>query len=88
MRYSLSFITDLIFTAFISFILLFVILSYSLSRGYAILYSALFALLITLITFKLRGEKARRKKLKKQEEELTDGVIDALNFMPKNSIVE
>ena len=82
MRFSFSFISDLLFTAFISFCLSFIFLYYFLPHRFAFLYALLFAVLVSAIFFKFRKTRSDKLNLSKKKNKEIDEVVTTLQFMP------
>ena len=87
MKFSFAFISDLLFTAFISFILCFVAFAYFLPRNYSVLFSLLLALIFTILFFLIKGKKDKTKYLRKKEQRAIDQTINEIQFLPKNEII-
>lgn len=80
MKFSLSSLTDSIFTLIVTFILSFLTLNYFFSRSLAIVFSGILSLLFSILTFKVINDKKIKFRLSKKESEDLNKIISQLNL--------
>ena len=80
MKFSLIAVIDALFTAFITFILSFVILNYFVVRPYSVIFSICIAIPVLILAFMRLSVKDKTKKLKSAQEKEKNSVITQLNL--------
>ncbi len=80
MKFSPTAIIDALFTAFITFVLTFVILNYFIMRPYSVIISICIAIPVLMLAFKRLSLKNKTKKLKSFEEKEKNSTITQLNL--------
>ena len=79
MKITFSLFADTLFSAFVTFLLSFVILNYFCPRPYAIIYASVLAVLVAIIAVKKLSEKQVDRKFKSEKERQIHAVSDTLN---------
>ena len=87
MKFSFAFLSDLLFTAFISFVLCFVGFAYFLPRNYSVIFSSLLAVIFSILFFITKGKKDKTKYVRKKEQRAVDQTINEIQFLPKSEII-
>ena len=83
MKITLSIIVDTLFSAFIAFVLSFIVLFYFMPRTFAIAYAVLLALLFSLVVFKYLFDKKSKVNSNKKSIRLFENAIIQLNLYSK-----
>lgn len=78
MKLSFSLIIDVCFSAFISFLLAFVVLNYFIDKRFAIAFSVILSIPVAIIAFKKITEKRKKNTLKKAEKDALDIMLSQL----------
>ena len=84
-NFSLSFVSDLIFTAFSTFILSFVLINYFLPRIPTIIFSLTLSLIFSTIFYQKRSKKTRAERIKKTDRKNLERKVLELNFMSEKN---
>jgi hypothetical protein len=79
MKITFSLVADTLFSAFVTFILSFVILNYFCPRPFSIIYASVLAVLVSIIAVKKLSEKQSNRKYKSEKERQISAVADTLN---------
>lgn len=86
MKASIAFIFDVCFSAFVSFILSFVLLNYFVKKPFSVIFSVCLALLITLIVAKKLSSEYAQTRLKKAERQTLEIMTAQLSLYTQTEI--
>lgn len=86
-HFSFVALADAVFSAFLIFILSFVILNYFTPRPYSIVLAICVALFCSLLLYKLFSAKRQGRTIKETDRKTYEKVMTALCFMPKTAVV-
>lgn len=87
MKFSLSIITDTLFSALVSFLLFFVIVNYFMPRPYSIILSVSMSIIFTTLAFRYLINKKQHLSHKTVNTKLYDDMVVQLNLMPKPELI-
>ncbi len=87
-KFSVADILDIIFTAFISFIIFFVILNYFIPRPYSFIVAGALTVIVLLPVYRLIVKNSAGRKLKKAEKAVMDETLTHLSVSDKKRQTE